>query len=76
MVLGIFREIHLGRFTDTVVQKSVPMQRGARFAFSRSAPMQRGARFAFCEMRAMQRGARFFLPPERSHAARRSFRNS
>ena len=56
--------------------KSIPMQRGARFAFSRSAPMQRGVRFAFCAMLAMQRGARFFLPPERSHAARRSFRNS
>ena len=53
MVWGIFRETRLGRFTDKVVQKSVPMQRGARFAFSRSAPMQRGARFAFCEMRAM-----------------------
>ena len=75
MVWMIFRETHLGRFTDKVVQKSVPMQCGARFSFSRSAPMQRGAPFAFCEMRAMQRGARFFLPPERSHAARRSFCN-
>ena len=60
MVWMIFRETHLGRFTDKVVQKSVPMQRGARFSFSRSAPMQRGAPFAFCEMRAMQRGARVF----------------
>ena len=42
MVWGVFRETHLGRFTDKVVQKSVPMQRGARFAFSRSAPMQGG----------------------------------
>ena len=60
MVLGIFRETHLSRFMDTIVQKSVPMQRDARFAFLRSVPMQRDARFAFCAMRAMQRGARFF----------------
>ena len=33
MVSSIFREILLGRFTDMVVQKSVPMQRGARFTF-------------------------------------------
>ena len=36
---------------DQVNGKSVPMQRGTRFAFSRSAPMQHGARFAFCEAR-------------------------
>ena len=56
--------------------KKRPHAAGARVPIRRSAPMQRGARFAFCEMRAMQRGARFFFPPERSHAARRSFRNS
>ena len=58
MVSATFREAHLGRFTDTVVQNSVPMQRGARLAISPTAPIQRGARFAFCAMRAIQRGAR------------------
>ena len=44
---------------DHADEKSVPMQRGARFPFLRSAPMQRGARFAFWESVPMQRGARF-----------------
>ena len=50
MVSSIFREILLGRLTDMVVQKSVPMQRGARFAFSRSAPMQGGVRFVILKV--------------------------
>ena len=41
MVSSIFREILLGRLTDMVVQKSVPMQRGARFVLRRSAAMAR-----------------------------------
>ena len=40
--LGRFRGTHFG---GAISAKSVPMQRGARFAFCRSAPMQRGARF-------------------------------
>ena len=31
-------------------QKHVPMQRGARFAFSGSVPMQRGARFGIFDV--------------------------
>ena len=52
---GSFREALL----DHADEKSVPMQRGARFPFLRSAPMQRGARFAFLQSVLMQRGARF-----------------
>ena len=40
--LDRFRGTH---FLGPISAKSVPMQRGARFAFSGSAPMQRGARF-------------------------------
>ena len=40
--LGRFRGTHFG---GPISAKSVPMQRGARFAFCRSVPMQRGARF-------------------------------
>ena len=56
-----FGEIHLD-YTEKKDQKNVPMQRGARFVFSRSAPMQRGAR-----------PASFLVSPERCHAAWRSF---
>ena len=45
---------------DHVNGTSVPMQRGARFPFSRSVPMQRGARFLFSRSVLMQRGVRFF----------------
>ena len=50
MVSATFRETHLGRFADAVVQNSVPMQRGARLAISPNAPMQRGARFVILEV--------------------------
>ena len=39
--LGRFRGTHVGGPTSA---KSVPLQRGTRFAFCRSAPMQRGVR--------------------------------
>ena len=35
---------------DFPVRTSVPMQRGARFAFSGSVPMQRGARFGIVDV--------------------------
>ena len=42
-----FGEVHLDH-PEKKIKKGVPMQRGARFVFSRGAPMQRGARSAFC----------------------------
>ena len=71
-----FRGTH---FWGPISAKSVPMQRGAHFAFSRSVPMQRGARFAFCEMLPMQRGSRFVFcrnAPMQRGARSISLRNS